>query len=391
MTVVVIGGGIVGLSSAYELAARGVDVVVCEQGSIGSGSTERSAGGIRAQFSTPVNVDLSLESMRVWNAFEERFGTDIDYRRPGYLFLARSEETAAGFDEAVAMQNDRGVPSELLTPDEASEHCPGIDSEQFVAATYSPADGFADPHLALQGYARAAADAGVDVRTKTPVVDVIREESSARDDEESRRVVGVETSEGRLEADYVVNAAGPWAGEVAAMADVSLPITPKRRQIAVVQPETPVPESDPLTIDLESGSYFRPERDGDALVGGHFSAVDPASDPDLYTRSMDFEWSIDALETVSEWTTYFGPESAVKRGWAGLYAVTPDDSAIVEETVPGFVTAAGFSGHGFQHAPATGTLVAELVADGEASLVDIEALSSDRFDRSVERTERNVV
>ena len=391
MTVVVIGGGIVGLSSAYELAARGVDVVVCERGSIGSGSTERSAGGIRAQFSTPVNVDLSLESMRVWNDFEERFGTDIDYRRPGYLFLARSEGVAAGFEETVAMQNERGVPSEVLSPEEASEHCPGIDPEQFVAATYAPTDGFADPHLALQGYARAAADAGVDVRTKTPVVDVIREESGARDDEESRRVVGVETSEGRLEAEYVVNAAGPWASEVAALADVSLPIVPKRRQIAVAQPETPVPASDPLTIDLESGSYFRPERDGDALVGGHLGASDTAADPDAYTRSMDFEWSVDALETVSEWTTYFGPESAVKRGWAGLYAVTPDDSAILEETVPGYITAAGFSGHGFQHAPATGKLVAELVTDGEASLVDIEALSSDRFEEEATRTERNVV
>ncbi|WP_436343311.1 NAD(P)/FAD-dependent oxidoreductase [Natronorubrum sp. FCH18a] len=390
MTVVVIGGGIVGLSSAYELASRGVDVVVCERGSIGSGSTERSVGGIRAQFSAPVNVDLSLESMRVWNGFEERFGTDIDYRRPGYLFLARSEETAAQFEETVAMQNDRGVPSEVLEPEEAREHCPGIDPDRFVAATYAPTDGFADPHLALQGYARAAADAGVDVRTKTPVVDVIRE-TGARGGDESGRVLGVETPDGRLEADYVVDAAGPWAREVAALADISLPIVPKRRQIAVVEPESPVPESDPLTIDLESGSYFRPDRDGDALIGGHFGASDPAADPDGYARSMDFEWSVEALETVAGWTSYFGPESAVKRGWAGLYAVTPDDSAILEETVPGFITAAGFSGHGFQHAPATGKLVAELVTDGEASLVDIEALSSDRFERETARTERNVV
>ncbi|ELZ10278.1 MULTISPECIES: NAD(P)/FAD-dependent oxidoreductase [Natrialba] len=394
---VVIGGGIVGLSSALELAERGVDVTVCEQGSIGTGSTERSAGGIRAQFSSPINVELSRESMRVWDEFTERFDAEIDYRKTGYLFLARSEETAAAFEERVAMQNDRGVPSEVLDPSEACEICSGIDPDQFVAATYSPTDGFADPHLALQAYARAAAAAGVDVRTQTPVTDVIRAgDRDPGDGTGGARVTGVETPDGRLEADIVVNAAGPWAREIAAMADVFLPITPKRRQIAVVQPETPVPETDPLAIDLESGSYFRPDRDGDALVGGHFADNDPASDPDGYPRSMDFEWSIDALEAAAEWTTYFGPESAVKRGWAGLYAVTPDDTAIVEETVPGFITAAGFSGHGFQHAPATGQLVAELAVDGEASLLGIDALSSDRFEgtdeeRAAERTERNVV
>ncbi|WP_121742719.1 NAD(P)/FAD-dependent oxidoreductase [Natronorubrum halophilum] len=391
MTVIVIGGGIVGLASAYELAARDIDVVVCEQGSIGNGSTERAAGGIRAQFSTPVNVDLSLASMRTWEAFEERFGTDIDYRRTGYLFLARSEDTAERLETTVAMQNERGVPSEVLEPETAHARCPGIDPERFVAATYSPTDGFADPHLALQGYARAAADAGVDVRTKTPVVDVLRERSVANGSDDDGRVTGVETPDGRLEAEFVVNAAGPWAGEIAATADVPLPIAPKRRQIAIVEPERPAPETDPFAIDLEGGSYFRPDRDGDALVGGHFGESNPDADPDAYARSMDFEWAVDALESVSEWATYFGPESAIKRGWAGLYAVTPDDSAIVEETVPGFVTAAGFSGHGFQHAPATGKLVAELVTEGEASLVDIESLSSDRFDRSVERAERNVV
>ncbi|MFC4544655.1 NAD(P)/FAD-dependent oxidoreductase [Halosolutus amylolyticus] len=391
MNVIVVGGGIVGLSSAYALAERGVDVTVCEKGSIGGGSTERAAGGIRAQFSTPVNVDLSRESMRVWDAFEERFGTDIDYRKTGYLFLARDEETAAAFEETVAMQNDRGVPSEVLDPDAAREYCSGIDPERFVAATYSPTDGVADPHLALQAYARAASDAGVDVRTKTPVIDVLRADGSGPGTDRDGRVTGVETPESQLEAEFVVNAAGPWAGRVAELADVSLPITPKRRQIAVVEPETAIPETDPLTIDLGSGTYFRPDRDGDALVGGHLADADPARDPGGYETSMDFDWAADVVERTSEWTTYFGPESRLKRGWAGLYAVTPDDNAIVEETLPGFITAAGFSGHGFQHAPATGRLVAELAVDGEVSLVDGEALSSDRFASGEKRTERNVV
>ncbi|WP_265111530.1 NAD(P)/FAD-dependent oxidoreductase [Halosolutus halophilus] len=388
---IVVGGGIVGLSSAYALANRGVDVTVCEKGSIGGGSTERALGGIRAQFSTPVNVDLSRESMRVWNEFTERFGTDIDYRKTGYLFLARSDETAAAFEDAVAMQNDRGVPSEVLDPDAAREYCSGIDPERFVAATYSETDGFADPHLALQAYARAAADAGVDVRTRTPVIDVHREDGTSASADRDGRVTGVETLDGRLDADFVVNAAGPWAGQVAELAAVSLPIAPKRRQIAVVDPETAVPETDPLTIDLGTGTYFRPDRGGDALVGGHLASDDPERDPDGYVTQMEFDWAADVVEKTSEWTTYFGPESRIKRGWAGLYAVTPDDNAIVEETVPGFITAAGFSGHGFQHAPATGQVVAELAVDGEASLVDVDALSSDRFESGDEHAERNVV
>jgi sarcosine oxidase, subunit beta len=388
MRTVVIGGGIVGLSSALELAERGVDVVVCEKGSIGAGSTERAAGGIRAQFSTPTNVELSVASMAVWDSFEERFGTAIDYRKNGYCFLAGTDETAAALQAAVEMQNERGVPSEVFEPEAARERCSGIAPEKFVAATYSPTDGFADPHLALQAYARAAADAGVDIRTKTPVTDVLREQGRPAG---SARAVGVETPDGRLEGDYVVNAAGPWARRVAELAEVSLPIAPKRRQMVVVDPEEPVPETDPLTIDLETGTYFRPERDGEALVGGHLAGADPDRDPDGYDREIDFYWAADVVETASEWATYFGPETRIKRGWAGLYAVTPDDNAIVEKTVPGLITAAGFSGHGFQHAPATGQIVAELIVDGEASLVDIAALSSDRFGTGLERTERNVV
>ena len=384
MTVVVVGGGIVGLASAHYLAARGRDVVVCEKGTIGGGSTERSAGGIRAQFSTPVNVDLSVESMHVWNRFEEEFDVDIGYRQVGYLFLARTTATAETFRENVAMQQKRGVPSELLDPETAREHCPALHAEQFQAATYSPTDGFADPYLALQGFATAAREAGVDVRTKTPVTAIHRERGG------TGRVVAVDAGGERIEATHVVDAAGAWAGRVASLADVDLPIVPRRRQALVVDPETPVPEDVPLTIDLDTGSYFRPEREGAAIVGGQFAEADPDQNPDDYRQSIDLEWAATAIERAADCAGYFGPESRIRRGWAGLYAVTPDHHPIVEETVPGFVTAAGFSGHGFQHAPATGQLVAELVCDGRASLVDIETLGSDRFEGGDGPVERNV-
>jgi len=381
MDAVVVGGGIVGLSSAYSLARAGVDVTLLEKGPLGMGSTARSAGGIRSQFSTEVNVRLSTASREVWDDFEESFGVDIAYRQSGYLFLARTEATAARFREDVAMQNDLGVDSEYLDPAAARERCPGLVADRFVGATYNGADGFADPNLAVQGYAEAAREAGVDLRTRTAVRD-LRTDGDA--------VTGVATDGGRIEAEFVVNAAGAWAGGVAELAGVDLPIAPRRRQIAVVEPSEAVPEDVPLTIDLDTGSYFRPERDEAALVGGRFADEDPDVDPDAYSESMDVAWAATAVERAADYATYFDGDSRIRRGWAGLYAVTPDHHPIVEETVPGLITAAGFSGHGFQHAPATGRVVAELCVDGAASLVDVDRLSSRRFEDGEALVERNV-
>jgi sarcosine oxidase subunit beta len=385
MDALVVGGGVVGLSAAYSLADRGVDVTLVEKGSLGNASTARSAGGIRSQFSTRVNVELSLASKAVWDTFEERFGVDIGLRKNGYLFLARSEETAERFRENVAMQRELGAESELLTPAEATEHCPGLDPDLFRAATYNPDDGVADPNLAVQGYAAAAREAGVEIRTKTAVTDIHLDDG---------RVVGADVSADgeteRLAVDYVVNAAGAWAARVGELAGVDLPIAPRRRQIAVVEPSVPVPESAPLTIDLDTGSYFRPERDGIALVGGHFAETDPDADPDRYDEGFDIDWAAEAVERAGAYAEYFGPETRIRRGWAGLYAVTPDHHPIVETSAPGLVTAAGFSGHGFQHAPATGRIVADLVVDGATDVVDLSALARDRFERGSTHAERSV-
>ncbi|SMO64689.1 NAD(P)/FAD-dependent oxidoreductase [Halorubrum cibi] len=390
MDALVVGGGVVGLSAAYSLADRDVNVTLVEKGSLGNASTARSAGGIRSQFSTRVNVELSLASKEVWNAFEERFGVDIGLRKNGYLFLARSEETAERFRENVEMQRELGAGSELLTPEEATDHCPGLDPDPFVAATYNPDDGIADPNLAVQGYAEAARERGVEIRTKTAVTDLHREGDRVVGADVRAVGAGEEGSE-RLEVDCVVNAAGAWAATIGEMAGVDLPIAPRRRQIAVVDPTPPVPESVPLTIDLETGSYFRPERDGVALVGGHFEADDdPDQDPDAYDEGMDVEWAARAVENAAEYAEYFGLDTRIQRGWAGLYAVTPDHHPIVEETIPGLVTVAGFSGHGFQHAPASGRIAADLAVDGETDLLDVSPLAGDRFERGDTLTERSV-
>ncbi|MDY6765699.1 MAG: FAD-dependent oxidoreductase, partial [Halobacteria archaeon] len=185
-------------------------------------------------------------------------------------------------------------------------------------------------------------------------------------------------------------AAGPWASRVAEMAGIDIPVAPKRRQVAVVDPEIPVPESVPLTIDLDTGFYFRPEREGVSIIGGHFGEDDPDADPDAYSERIDLDWTVEVLERATDCANYFGENTEVRRGWAGLYAVTPDHHPIIEETIPGFINAVGFSGHGFQHSPATGQIVAEIAVDGEPALVDVSSLTSRRFEEGSEIEEHNV-
>lgn len=376
MRVVVIGGGIVGMASAYRLASDGVDVIVCERSNLGAGSTERALGGIRAQFSTPGNVALSKHAMSVWERFEETFGIDIGFRQHGYLFLTADESTAEAFERRVDLQREHGVPSEYLAPEDAQAHLPALNADRYVAATYSPSDGTADPHLALQGFADAARELGVDVRTGVQVTDVVFEPT----DSDDPHVAAVDTSDGRIPCDFAINAAGPWARRVGRLAGLSLPVAPKRRQIAVVEPSRACPEDVPLTVDVGTGVHFTPERAGDALVAGHVGGSDPDYDPDAYPTDYDLDWVTRVLSAAGDIAGYFGAESRVKDGWAGLYAVTPDHRPIIEETRPGFVNAVGFSGHGFMHSPATAQVVADLVQRGTTGLVDLDPFGSDRFD-----------
>lgn len=371
MHVVVVGGGVVGLASAYYLRRRGVEVTVVERDRIGAGSTPRAGGGIRAQFSTPVSIDLSRESIAVWDSFEAEFGVDLDYHRSGYLYLARTEETAERIRTTTEIHADHGVPSEFISPAEAREHCPELDADRYVGATYCPTDGFADPERALQGFALAAAREGADFRIGTRVTGIEQDDDG--------HVAGVRTDDGRLDVDFVVNATGAWAPQLAAMVGRDLPIRPERRQLLVVDPPRELQLSVPFVTDLDSGAYFRPERGGLAKVGGHFSETGRA-DPDTFDRRYDEAWAERVLAEAAAVAGNFGEGTTVREGWAGLYAMTPDHHPIIEER-DGLVTAAGFSGHGFMQSPATGQVVAELVADGEASTVDVSGLDADRFDR----------
>jgi sarcosine oxidase subunit beta len=381
--VAIVGGGIVGTATAYYLSEQErVTVTLCEKGeAVGAGTTPRAAGGFRAQYSTPTHVELSKASNEVWRSFEAEFGIDIDCQQAGYGFLVRERTTAERIKRDVAFQNQLGVGTEFTTPEAARDrYAPGLQAGQFVAATHTAEDGYVDPRLAVDAFATLARENGVDVRTGLEVTDV----SQQRGVEGANRVTGVETDEGSIEADYVVNAAGAWGQRVAAMGGVDIPITPKRRNGLIVEPETPLPEDFPMVIDMDTGLWMRPsparDPDGTVMAGGHFTDHDPAfdpDDPDAFLEVADTEWAGRVLANLSDTFDQFGPDARVLRGWSGLYAITPSNHPIIEESLPRFVNAVGFSGRALMHSPAAARLVTEIVVDGEPSLVDTHVLRTD--------------
>jgi sarcosine oxidase subunit beta len=380
MHVVVVGSGIVGASTAFALAQQGVEVTVCEKSHVGAGSTG-AGGGIRSQFSTPVNVALSRASMDVWERFEKDFGTDIRERITGYLFLSRDQETADQLERDVELQREHGFPNEILDPAEATEHCPGLKTEPYVCASFSPQDRFVDPNLALRAYVDAAQEAGATFDLGTEVIDI-------RQDDDA--VTGVETSETTYDCDYVINAAGAWASELNGMVGIDLPVEPQLRYQLLVRPERSFSPELPLTMDLDTGAVFYPEDDTVMIVSGP-QEVMPTVDPDSYTEEASTDWTLEVLESLTELADYFGDDTRVQRTISGVYAQTPDSNPIIDEPISGFITTVGFSGHGFMHAPATGTIVSELVVDGTPSLVDVSALSASRFTEGDASTEQSFI
>jgi sarcosine oxidase subunit beta len=370
--VVVVGGGAVGTSAAYHLAAAGAgSVVLLERAdALGTGSTGRCAGGFRHQFSSRVNIELSLASVRMITSFTEEHGLPLDVWQDGYLFLVRTEPVWRDFLASVDLQRSFGVKVDVLTPEEAEALIPGIEKKGMVGATFGPEDGIADPSGMTQGYATAARRAGAEVERNTEVISV---------DVEGDRVTGVTTSKGRVAAPVVVNAAGPWAGELAETAGVHLPLEPIPRQVVVTGPFEGMPDRRTLVIDAETTFYFHREAAG--VLMGMGGKVEKASfDTQVDERFIEDQVLPTAVEV-------FPPlaEAGMAYSWAGLYEMTPDRHPIVglAPGVEGFYLANGFSGHGFQHAPIVGKLLAELIVEGQARTVDISSLGLERFEREV--------
>ncbi|SDL77619.1 sarcosine oxidase subunit beta [Geodermatophilus siccatus] len=376
-SVVVIGGGITGLSSAHALARAGVrDVVLLDAGALGSGSTCRAAGGVRAQFSDPVNIALGARSLETFRDFPRLFGQEIDLQQVGYLFLLDTPDDVAAFEANVALQNSLGVPSRVVGVDEARRLSPLIDPEGLLAAAYSPTDGHCTPESVVLGYASAARRAGATLLPHCPVTGI---------DVRDGRVSGVRTAAGTIRTDAVVCAAGAWSAEVGSWAGVDLPVTPLRRQILVTEPVPGLDPHTPFTIDFATSFYFH--REGPGLLLG-------MSDPDEtpgFALSRSEAW-LPRLGAAIERRAPALAEVGVAGGWAGLYEMTPDHNALIgrADTVEGFLYATGFSGHGFLMGPAVGEVVRDLYL-GREPFVDVSGLSAARFTGADVRPELNIV
>jgi sarcosine oxidase, subunit beta len=370
--VVVVGGGAVGASAAYHLAAAGAgSVLLLERGdALGTGSTGRCAGGFRHQFSSAVNIQLSMASVRMITSFAEEHGLPLDVWQDGYLFLVRTEPVWQDFLAAVDLQRSFGVNVEVLTPQEAAGLIPGLETDGMIGATFGPEDGIADPSGLTEGYATAARRAGAEIECRVEVTAL---------NVEAGRVRGVTTSKGDVAAPVVVNAAGPWAGLLAEMAGVRLPLEPIPRQVVVTGGFDGMPERRTLVIDAESTFYFHREAAG-VLLGMGGKDEQPSFDTRVDQRFIEEEVFPKAVEV-------FPPleRAGMAYSWAGLYEMTPDRLPIVGQSSPvaGFYLANGFSGHGFQHAPIVGKLLAEMIVEGRAHTVDISSLGLDRFDHEV--------
>lgn len=377
--VIIIGGGVMGASAAYHLASRGCrNVVLLEKAPfLGAEATGKCAGGIRYQFSTEINVRLSLLSLPMLERFEAELGQSIDLRWPGYLFLLDNERDLAIFRANVAMQNRLGIPSRLLSPAEVAAKVPLLNLEGIVAGAWHDRDGLADPNGVVQGYAAGARRAGAQIFTQVEATG-IRVASG--------RVAAVETPAGVIATRHVVNAAGPWASKVAGLAGVDLPIAPLRRQIVVTTPLRGIPEDFPFVLDFSRSLYFH--REGRGILTGQSNPHEQVS----FDQTVDHAWTEQHLERAM-WRFPLLERAGLLREWAGLYEVTPDAHPVIDglSDPAGFYVVAGFSGHGFMHGPVAGLLVAELILDGHAHSLDIRQLRFSRFAEGDLVREHNVV
>ncbi len=368
--VVIIGGGIVGSSIAWHLAAAGCRsvLVVERESALGKGSTGKSMGGVRAQFSTKVNIQMSLYSIPFYASFEERLGHPCDYRPQGYLFCATTENHLEYLRTNLALQIATGLTTaRLISAEEIRSQFPQLRSDDILGGSFCSTDGFVDPNSAMTGFITRAVDQGATLWKNTTVTAI---------QQDSAGICAVETTRGAVFTRKVVNCAGAWAAAVAQLAGIDLPVTPLRRMLVPSEPFDDFPRTAPMIVDMSNGFHFRPEARGFLLAW---------NDPEEATSfNTDFDPAFveKILTRAAERVPCFAnlPINP-KRAWAGLYEMTPDHHPILGEApgVPGFYLANGFSGHGVMHAPATGKILADLILTGKTDLIDVSLLIFSRF------------
>jgi sarcosine oxidase subunit beta len=393
--VVIIGSGIVGSSVAYHLAEQGCNnvLVIEREAHQGKGSTGKSMGGVRAQFSTPVNIQMSRYSIEFFSHFDEVVGHPADYRAHGYLFCATNERHLKYLKANRERQKELGVKNvELVSREDIAKFVPQLRVDDIVGGTFCQTDGFVDPHSVMMGFMLKARERGARLWLDTPVTGIEVEASESLRFERAlvppptgtelpsmpvqRRIAGVMTSRGLVSTRIVVNAAGPWAANVARMAGAELPVAPLRRQLVPTEPFEGLPQRFPMVIDMSTGFHFRREGKGILLAWN-----DPEETPGFKT---DFDPGfIEKILThaASRVPRLAEAEVNPRRAWAGLYEMTPDHHAIIgpAPNVAGLYFVNGFSGHGVMHSPASGRITAELILQGRSDLIEAEQLNVERF------------
>jgi sarcosine oxidase subunit beta len=364
--IVIIGGGVIGLSLAYHLVTLGhAAVTVVERGLLGGGASSKGTGGIRTQFSSAVNVQLSLASVQFYKEFQDVVGAPFAFRQHGYLFALHDEGQLAQVRRNVQLQQSLGAHVEILARAELANLVPGLRTDDLVAGTYSPEDGSASPADAVNGFAAAARAGGANLIENTPVIGIEHRAEGS--------VTGVRTPDGLLEADAVVIAAGPWTAQVGALVDIDIPVHPHSRQAFEIGPLPELNPDLPFTIDLKTGGYLHPKAQGAVIGGGDRDT--PAS----YEAKIDWDSAGEVFASLKKRVPWLS-NASIRKGWAGLREMTPDDHGIVGPVLelPNLWVAAGFSGHGFMQAPAVGRELARALL-GLPALLDITDLRYSRF------------
>lgn len=375
---VVVGGGVVGAAIAYNLVKLGMEkVVLCEKDTFCNGSTGRCGAGVREQWGQEDNCRLAQASINMFERLQDEldYGYDIEFKQKGYLMLAHTEKEWDQFRKNVHLQNRLGIRSKLLTPEEAREVVPALNTEGMYGATYNRRDGHANPFHVTRAYLVAAErlGAGISFFTEVTGINVV-----------DGKVSSVLTTRGRIDTPTVINAAGPWAGPVGAMAGVELPLFTQRHQILVTEPVGWL--LDPMVMSFSTGIYCQQTPHGSLVMG-----IGDPKEPKGYDTGHSWEFLHEMASIITRLLPVLR-EVRVVRQWSGLYTVTPDAHPILGSVpgVDGYFQAVGFSGHGFMLAPVVGRLVAE-TALGMPAHMDISRLDLGRFARGELMVEPSVV
>jgi sarcosine oxidase subunit beta len=367
--VVIVGAGIMGLCTAYYLKQRGVErVTVLERSAVGAGSTGVSGSGIRHQFSDPVGIELTRRSVRVFEQFQDLFGAPLSIERCGYLYCIQTEQQLAAFRKNAELQRRLGLDVTILSPREIGERFPYLSTDDLLGGSYCPEDCAASPQAGLRGVEAKVRELGVEIATGVDVTGF---------DVAGDRLAGVQTPSGGYATEAALIATGAWAGETGRLAGVDIPVVPRRReQYFLDVPRSAVPAT-PYILDPRSGFGLR--REGDVVVIGTTLDLPPTFD-----TTPNPEYGPTLRERVSARCAAVR-EAPISYSMAGLLEVTPDHNGIISTVseLPGLHVLAGFSGHGWMHAPAAGELMAEIITEGQSSSLDLSGFALDRFKAGV--------